>query len=577
MKKSYLAIVVASFFALSACNDSVSVKERAVAEKEQGSEEKAPSLIILSEIATEGADVVIVPDVDGFGEGLGFKWSQTGGEAVEFDPTASSLSFVAPSVDEDTVLSFGLTLSVAGGTQHEAQVDVVVVDSETSAVPSYLPINGKIFLPKNEEYSLFIKQGDTSVAIPVNSSGDFSTVIDIDDFSDDMPILLAAIPSSEDNKLDMVNVLGTPSDIKEKFGNNVNSVFNVDPITTTIAASILEQSEGATITDFSQYSSLDAFTTAKKNIDEDVIRVSLALDAYIANYDNLDESTNALLESIRGEGRWVSALTEKPKREAFFEVMSEELSGISDFYAKYGVKDITAEMVIGEHFFIDTFILGFPLGKVTFNEDFSMTTSAPYADELGTWEIVDNKVVANYEMEAYGTVSVATDSYTFLTGDKHFDYLSVNSESESQFGSSSVNYFGAVKTPDAFFSTDVLTNGEYVMSDMGQYNAVKNLIGGQEYTDKYFSKIAFVELSDENYTLRQVSSFSDNEFYPELDEKSGVVERSSSSMEMLTMSGLHGDYTVGIHNTSIDGAFKMVYEGMGEISMHNNGQIDSTV
>jgi len=205
-------------------------------------ENQVPVISLENLTTEEKSDVSITADVTDDGTISSYSWQQTGGISVDLaSSNENALSFVAPNVSTQEVLTFELTVVDNDGAEAKAEVEVTITQKLIS-----LTINGLVTDSPIANADVAIHVGDQVVNVTADEQGYYNADITVDD--DDTDQMLSIVAQGKEDQLiaKLKSYLGTVAALTAKAGDDAvltaDEAFsvNVTNYTTAKAAYVMQ-------------------------------------------------------------------------------------------------------------------------------------------------------------------------------------------------------------------------------------------------------------------------------------------------------------------------------------------------
>jgi|TARA_Y100000296_G_C5178804_1_gene261923 hypothetical protein len=364
-----------------------------------------PELDTADQTAAEKSDVVITAVAQDDSMVVGYAWEQTGGELVTLSgKDSATLSFTAPSVTQDTTLTFLLIVEDDEGATAEQNVSVVITPELVTFTVEGLVTDSPI-----ANANIVVKVGSETFDVTAESDGRYTFDVSVDDDSTQQMISMIATGVDSQSHAKLASILGSVnalnSLVNEEGVISSDELFsvNVTNVTTATVALMQRENLGEEIDTDEALQGLSLQVSAQEKF-ELATAIKVAID--FANGDpNLSlpdgiSDTLALAQNTEAAEAYVESISETDA----FETAYDEIVSDPDLID-------TNDVSLAQPFFITDFnnpLLSNP-GKFVDLQANGIATYQNFLDEyVGEWELTDNRLSVSFPDGAYTYASSET-------------------------------------------------------------------------------------------------------------------------------------------------------------------------
>lgn len=364
----------------------------------------APVVNTADQSAAEKSSVELTAVAEDDSMIVSYTWAQVSGETVQLSGVDSeTLSFVAPSVTEDTTLTFSLTVEDDEGETATQNVDVVITQTLVS-----FTIEGLITDAPIANANIVFQVGDKTETATADSAGLYSVGISVDDDEARNMVSITATGVGSQSHAKLTSILGTVGALEELVNEDgiidSEALFsvNVTNVTTANVALMQRENLGAAIDSDEALKSLSLRVSAQEKFElATAIKVAIDLAPSNANLSLPEGITDtlALAQNTEVAQVYVESLVET----AEFEIAYQDIINDPELIDKDS-NNLTQSFFITD---FDNPLLSYPGKFVKINADGSASYQNYAGQYESTWVLTDNEL----------TLSFADGAYTYSTGE----------------------------------------------------------------------------------------------------------------------------------------------------------------
>ena len=298
----------------------------------------SPSVSVAAKVVEEKQAVNLTAVASDDGDVVSYSWQQTQGTEVTLvDADTATLSFDAPSVDQDETLTFSVSVTDDEGVTVSESVNVEVTQKQIN-----LEIAGRVTDSPIVDATVTFFIGDEEVTSSADGQGDYVVSLSLDDDDGAQMISVVAQGKDDQSHARLMSILGTADALNQASNDNglltKDELFdvNVTNVTTANSALILRENLGEPVVDDEMLAALNlrvsqeemfALATAiKVAIDKAPANSSLALPEGIEDTLALAQNTDvaaAYLEVVENTQEYEDAYQEIVADPDLIEVSSD--------------------------------------------------------------------------------------------------------------------------------------------------------------------------------------------------------------------------------------------------------------